>query len=340
MSDVPGGPWWRFDSYEIREGWLRPVSNAALEEFDPWTAYWKTPSEDRVSEPPYVAFVNMITALPTPGENNDAVQLAADEEAALLDWCGQYGLLGLLTHMFLYVSVGRMSMLRSCDPWFPTEEPEDPTSPRSKTSSHAIVEPIWGGEPERQTLNKVWAPCFFPDVPKDDWETFDYPAPLTPKFWDQYGERVIDFIKAGRRFADAVTRLADTEGGDFPDSCIGSIEGAPLVTEGSARATLNGLMKSTKPVQILDDEGYEQRIWRSPSFLGMLAMMHSQDLIGDRRLFRCACGGVFASTYPGTKYCSPKHRDRYRKRELRERQKRKQRKKASSRGRRAGGKSR
>jgi hypothetical protein len=233
-----------------------------------------------------------------------------------------------------------MVMQRSCDPWFPIIEVEDRTSPRPKDSPHAIVDPISGGAPERQPLSKVWAPGFFPDVPQKDWETFDYPAPLTPEFWSQYGERVTDFIKVGRMFADAVTRLSDSEGGDFLDSCVGSIEGAPLITEDSARATLNRMMESTKPVQVLDDDGYEQRIWRSPSLLGMLAMMYSQDLIGDRRLFRCPCGRVFASTYPDTKYCSPRHRDRYRKRALREKQKRKQRKKTSSRGRRAGGKSR
>jgi len=344
MSDAPGGSWWRFNSYEIREGWLRPAPKAALEQFDPWTTYWETPSENRVSEPPYVAFVNMITALPVPNADDDAIQLAADEETALLDWCGKYGLLGLLTHMFLYVSIetrgGRMSMTRSCDPWFLMLGMEDPASRRLKASSYAIVEPISGGESERQPLSKMWAPGFFPDVAREDWETFDYPAPLTPEFWSQYGERVTDFIKVGRMFADAVTRLSDSEGGDFPDSCVGSIEGAPLVTEGSARATLNRMLKSTKPVQILDNDGYEQRLWRSPSFLGMLAMMHSQDLIGDRRLFRCPCGRVFASTYPDTKYCSPRHRDRYRKRALREKQRRKQRKKTSSRRRRAGGKSR
>lgn len=344
MSDVPGGPWWRFDGYEIREGWLRRAPKATLEPFDPWITYWETPSENRVSEPPYVAFVNMITALPAPSINDDPIQLRADEEAALLDWCAKYGLLGLLTHMFLYVSIetrsGKMSMSRSCDPWFPIIELEDPTSPRRKTSSYAIVEPIGGGAPERQPLSNVWAPGFFPDVPRDDWETFDYPAPLTPKFWSQYGERVTDFIKVGRMFADAVTRLSDSDGGDFPDSSVGSIEGSPLITEGSARATLNGMMKSTKPVQALDDDGNEQRIWRSPSFLGMLAMMYSQDLIGECHLFRCPCGRVFASTYPDTKYCSPRHRDRYRKRALREKQKQKRQKKTSNRGGRAGRKSR
>jgi hypothetical protein len=246
--------------------------------------------------------------------------------------------------MFLYVSIetssGRKVMQRSCDPWFAIIEQEDPQSPRPNASSYAICESIWGGGPEQQPLSEVWAPGFFPDVPRDDWETFDYPAPLAPEFWGQYGERVIDFIRVGRRFADAVTRLSDSEGGDFPDSCVGSIEDAPLVTEGSARATLNGMMESTKPTQVLDEDGFEQRIWRSPSLLGMLAMMYSQDLIGDRRLFQCPCGRVFASTYPDTKYCSPRHRDRYRKRALREKQKQKQRKKTSSRGRRASGKSR
>ena len=56
----------------------------------------------------------------------------------------------------------------------------------------------------------------------------------------------------------------------------------------------------------------------SASLLGVLARMAILDRVGKRNLYRCPCGRVIASAYPESSYCSPQHRERYKKREKRQ----------------------
>ena len=87
--------WWRFDHYEIQDGFIRPGANASLEEFDPWLGY--ETREGHVGIPPYLELVNLVQELP--GDPFRRRILVSQElETGVRDWCRRLGLLGLLPH--------------------------------------------------------------------------------------------------------------------------------------------------------------------------------------------------------------------------------------------------
>jgi hypothetical protein len=205
-------------------------------------------------------------------------------------------------------------MSRSFDEWFSiVEMDQEPTNrkPRDWPRSQVFLEPIGGGEPVSQSLSETWA-NFFPDVAAEERETYDYPAPLTVSFWRQYAEPIGDFIRVAKYFSEAVERLSDLAADDLSTDLGGGL--MVVITKDAARATLNGLMRPVAPVLHADDDDEFQRRWHSPSLLGVFAMMATQDLWGERRLIRCPCRKVVASSDPRSKYCSPEHRVLYGKR--------------------------
>jgi hypothetical protein len=323
-NDPPESKWWRAQNYEIRDGCIRPTRFAVVRPFDPWSGDWEH-SGRRIAEPPYVRLVELAHLLPTPGD--DAVELTKQQETQLLKWCSENGLLGLLPHMVLHVSIvsasspgtrgERVTMSRRYDEWFPlVEMDEEPTDqqPRDWPRSQVLLEPIGGGEPLSQSLTETWA-NFFPDVAAEEREAYDYPAPLTVSFWRQYAEPIGDFIRVAKYFAEAVARLSDLAADDFLTDLGGGL--MAVITKDAARATLNGLMRPVSPVLHADDDDEFQRRWHSPSLLGVFAMMATQDLWGERRLIRCPCRKVVVSSDPRSKYCSPEHRVLYGKRSQR-----------------------
>src|ERR1051326_5043081 len=34
------GTWWRFDTYEVRDGYVRPSPGVRFQAYDPWAPYW------------------------------------------------------------------------------------------------------------------------------------------------------------------------------------------------------------------------------------------------------------------------------------------------------------
>ncbi len=101
------GKWWRFDRYEISEGYIRPTADARLESYDPWSLY-RTSFGQRGGRAPYESLARLSRQLgdarqtPTRAMHNDAqgrtyfVRVAEDHDQHIADWCSQYGLLGLL----------------------------------------------------------------------------------------------------------------------------------------------------------------------------------------------------------------------------------------------------
>ena len=90
--DVAAGLWWRFDHYEIRDGYIRPALGANLEKYDPWAAYRAGRARAKGAESPYQSLLamreNVVFQPPCP--------LSAENEAKVLSWCKDYGLLGVL----------------------------------------------------------------------------------------------------------------------------------------------------------------------------------------------------------------------------------------------------
>src|SRR5687767_12186968 len=89
VIDLSIGLWWRFSSYEMVNGFIRPEPRAKLERYNPWSEY----GPGHVS--PYQSLINLIENLPVSSDGT-VVKLRKENEKQLLDWCSKYGLLGLL----------------------------------------------------------------------------------------------------------------------------------------------------------------------------------------------------------------------------------------------------
>src|SRR5688572_18665620 len=100
-----GGDWWRFDRYEIRDGFILPASGATLVRYVPWGDYWTARNAPTRAEQqsPYMALIELARTVRTvpsgPTSRGEWFQnlIPADESSrvALLEWCAKYGLLGL-----------------------------------------------------------------------------------------------------------------------------------------------------------------------------------------------------------------------------------------------------
>lgn len=88
--------WWRWSRYEIRDGFIRPSPGGTLRRYDPWANYWRAADgRARDLRAPYQLLVDLLATIEREGRIDDE-QLGPVGERALLDWCADYGLLGLL----------------------------------------------------------------------------------------------------------------------------------------------------------------------------------------------------------------------------------------------------
>ena len=81
------GQWWKFTRYELKDGYIRPAPDATLSAYDPW------------SEPPPgadTAYASLANLVPRERDASDNGTVSPHTAAAVLAWCQQYGLLGVL----------------------------------------------------------------------------------------------------------------------------------------------------------------------------------------------------------------------------------------------------
>jgi hypothetical protein len=107
------GQWWRFDAYEVVDGFIRPQPGARLERYDPWKEYRRALEEGgrgvpggakRTFSTPYESFLNamaQVTAtMDLEGGHARWVFASKDDETRVLEWVTAHGLLGILPHTF------------------------------------------------------------------------------------------------------------------------------------------------------------------------------------------------------------------------------------------------
>jgi hypothetical protein len=318
------GTWWRSSRYTIENGWIRPAAGP-LEQFDPWEAFWDRPP-GHVSKPPYIELVNLARRLPIAvPESAPPLRLNQESESELLGWTAKNGLLGVLLHVTQHVSTvdetvtpaGDRIVTRTFaegpewDSW--TEELQ--AEEIGKVRSEALVVPFPEGPARFEPLGKTWGP-HFPNVDPSKWEagSFLSLAHWPEFFWSLYGEKVNDFLWIARYFSEAVGLVAEAD----PKYFVGGLQFHDE-TKDAGRSALNKIMKSSYPVLAKKKDGMLERRLIARSLIGMFALMAVEDLLRQRYLYTCPCGDVFSSAYPDTKYCSSRHRERYRKRAKRER---------------------
>src|SRR5436309_15516789 len=92
------GTWWRFDHSELRDGYVRPSSGARLQSYDPWATYWEVRSGrgSGAGLAPYESLLGLAWIARVRLTDFDGRRaLDPATERALLDWCSQWGLVGL-----------------------------------------------------------------------------------------------------------------------------------------------------------------------------------------------------------------------------------------------------
>ena len=89
------GPWYRFARYEVCDGCVRPVDRADLLQYDPWYDFRARAHGDGVER----AYDPLLRLADAADHDPDAVA------PLIVAWCNQHGLLGLLPHRVLEVSL-------------------------------------------------------------------------------------------------------------------------------------------------------------------------------------------------------------------------------------------
>lgn len=311
---VTTGDWVRASRYVLDGQTIRPAPGASLQPVDPW----------RRATVAYEALLQL-------------PQLYLDDQAAgtaaALKWCQRYGLLGVLPHRTLQVtlaprwrrdpdepgslSVSRTTYMQAPGGWVtwtrwrvatthdvgsPPREGALVASPPADWTPSATLRPLTEPcAPATEPLSRTWA-RYFPGVPFDQSDTFDYPEPGTADFFDGYAEPVGAFIAAVAEFADALRGLQSR------------------ATIPTALFRLNALAGSGGLV--LRQDGRDLRLgWVAGSLLGVLAIQAMQDCAAGAVRVCGRCERLFKTTAYQGAYCSPKCRQTMQKRRQRARAK-------------------
>ncbi len=342
--DVSAGYWWRFDRYEIRDGYIRPAPDARLERFDPWSEYREARAGHGAERRPYTDLLELVRDLVigSAPDGDQILPLDPQGEERLSRWCATYGLLGILPHRAHMVTLpprwepleGRQDYLvqaqrqffRTSEGWVTAGRSRYPPKagsggdeqrvrgavipmskvPRSWPRPGVAIQDLLMPAWEHEPLSKTWA-SFFPEVPHEERETYPYPAPLSDAFWRSYAEPVSDFFEAATMLLNVVLGLKPI--GRLSTASEGDRAGVRVRMD-----TLHKLAETVSPaLEPAEDGGFRQR-WLASTLLGAFAMMVLLDLTEQRRLLQCeACGRLFVTKSYQAIYCSDTCRNRVQK---------------------------
>jgi hypothetical protein len=327
------GHWWRWTRYQIRGGYIRPARSAQLRVYDPWKLWLATRPLARSSnqrgsnETPYQSLLALLRELEyrppgnapldfKPGEVDlMPVPLTADSETKLLGWCADYGLLGVLPHRAVQVTLAprtrvQLQYTKIGAGWTVTARP---TRRRSVLTPCAVLQPLRGAGPVVEPLDRTWS-RFFPQVPPDQRETFGYPEPLTKDFWAKYAEPVAEFLSGMRALGELHQAIQLFQARQPSLRRIGNLQ---AFLAGGPDLIPQGLIAGVGLALEWDRSRHVELKWVASSLLASLALMMLQDLAHGRALQCPRCGRAFITGAYQGRYCSVRCRWVTQKREYR-----------------------
>lgn len=353
------GTWWHFDRYEIRGGALRPAPGATLQSYDPWARYAQARSGwgNSGGKAPYELFLDLVWSLrlrPT-SKKGEPPQLEPESEQALLAWCAEHGLLGLLPHEAevahlaprwgpldefelagiplvvtrLMYQWGVSGWQAGFDAWWQTQ-----TQTQTQTLEKAHKQE--GELVPRDLLPDLWGPPSVLRRAIDDaswatlpiehaWGPFFPDVPdknrrdhfYPPPLSDVFWE---DYGEPVSAFLQTAMLFAETL--QNLDAEIGNGEPAIEVMRrrGLADRALFSFLAGCMPALTHAADGARSRAFHAKSLLATLAMMAYLDLTSGKRVLLCdEDGRPFVSGAYQARYCSDRCRNRALKRAYRER---------------------
>ncbi len=331
---VAFGQWWRFEQYEVRDGVIRPVHDASLEPYDPWTPYREARARTGGLSP-YESLLNLVQDMefqsrPGPGPLREPTSQSGEK---LLAWCQANGLLGVLPHQVIRVTLaprlvplkenkavlvptqlqhGRTNegwvtfdrMVHGARPGSVRDQPErrgelipPDDAPRGWPQPGVMIQPLGMSVYRDERFSKTWS-RFFPGVSAGETESHAYPRPLTEEFWRCYVEPVEDFVEAATSLLAAINNLGTAK--SVVDAADSDLE---MIRTGIDH--LHSLVRTVSPAIVPMPDGALRQEWISTSLLGSLAMMALLDLTESRRVLTCeSCGKLFVTTAYQARYCS------------------------------------
>ena len=140
---------------------------------------------------------------------------------------------------------------------------------------------------------------FFPAVEGTEFETYEYPIPMSEEFWRQYAEPLGHFKEAIQGFRDILGNLGK----------LGPLEHLPddvLRSVSRGKAQLQAIL-SVSPALVLMEDGTFAPRWAFSSLLAIAAFELWQQLIGGRSVKHCKrakCRRIFIPSNNARGYCS------------------------------------
>jgi hypothetical protein len=296
------GEWWRWSSYTILDGVIVPEEGATLEAYDPWKVYFQNVGRYRTVEQPYVSLLELNRLRPPPFR--PLVHPSLTPSRLMLNWCSQYGHLGILPTLAnsIRVPAGRRGRTkggeesvaivhhRAGGEWLSYE----PYGGRSKPGVNQF-DYISGAYDERPITEIL---PFFPGLRPEQ-----LPCPNSPEFWKYYGEPVEALDEWCQMFTNAVNGMSRfREGLPAP---------SPKDVELASFRMLSALAQSAAPTFTLDlDRGTLSEHRFSAGLLASFALMFLWDWREGRRALQCHnCQRFFVSDELRAMYCSPRCRN-------------------------------
>ncbi len=149
-----------------------------------------------------------------------------------------------------------------------------------------------------------------PRRPRERAATYNYPKPLSVKFWQLYAEPVNAFLSGALYLRFALWCLSGRRHLKTTKNSRDSVE------EGTR--FIQRVVAPVSPTVELSEDGALHQKWSPPSLLGSLAMMALQDLVSDRLHFCTTCRRFFTSGAYQVLYCSERCRKTEQQRRYRE----------------------
>jgi hypothetical protein len=249
------------------------------------------------------------------GQTPHLKALSPQSQALILEWCQQYGLLGVLLSRWLAIRVAPQH--KGADQWVQpsyfrgfgqTIESEEAKGDLSDRKASVLLHGLNNLTVSEESPGKTWS-RFFPGVEFSKRDTFPYPQPYTMDFCQLYGEPVVDFCNAAQLLVEAISLLGGKPTG---------VNGEPKRAAAQALNNINLLRRSVTSVLDFEEDGTVRSRPEAPSLLASFAEMFAQDLVYGRPTLQCTCCGTpFVSGAYQAQYCSVPCRLREQKRRLR-----------------------
>ena len=348
MTGEPFGYWWKFSKYEWKGDHIGPALGATLDKYNPSEQVEdqvKKGKRGRTLRRPYQALLDLADGSRT----WQALSLSNEGRSRVLDWCSKNGLLGLflldVRQVTLYPrweapdsrsdakpAATLRQFIREPDTWsvqrtasstmetrlLPTDQkPVGDLVPRHYWDSRwqlpgVLIEDVKHGSGfSTQSLSSVM-PQDFPSVPSSESETFAYPRPASPEFWNLYAEDGDSFVDTIQWFSNILNVLgrmkpASELSEDAQESINRACDALQLLV-----ARVNAAIYTR-----LDGTFLHQCV--PTSLISSFAMMALLDAANEFLKVCDNCDKVFTSSAAKARFCSPRCRNAFQRREWRAR---------------------